>query len=88
MERRQTVDNRGDRLLMIFTEPEGQDYWLKPGDKFEVRAPITSADAMFEIALHDDGVIVYPSHDMGYVSVWCNDIELDVGHQRPAGWGE
>ena len=68
MERRQKIDNRSDKLLMVFTEPEAQDFWLKPGDEFEIRAPITDSDAMFEIALHEDGITVYPPHEMGYVS--------------------
>ena len=88
MERRQTVDNRGDKLLMIFTEPEAQDYWLKPGDQFEIRAPITDPNASFEIALHEEGISVYPPHEMGYISVWCGDEELHCGHQRPVGWGD
>jgi len=86
MERRQLVVNHGDKLLMVFTEPEAQDFWLKPGDEFEIRAPITNPDAMFEIALYEEGISFYPSHDMGYVSVWCNDEELGCGHQRPEGW--
>ena len=88
MERRQTVDNRGDKLLMIFTEPEAQDYWLKPGDQFEIRASITDPNANFEIALHEEGISVYPPHEMGYISVWCGDEELHCGHQRPVGWGD
>jgi len=73
---------------MVFTEPEAQDFWLKPGDEVEVRASISDANAMFEIALHKDGITVYPSDKMGYVSVWHRDEELGCGFQRPEGWGE
>ena len=38
MQRLQTIDKRGGKLLMILIEPELQDYGLKPGDEFEVRA--------------------------------------------------
>ena len=38
MERLQTIDKRGGKLLMILIEPELQDYGLKPRDEFEVRA--------------------------------------------------
>ena len=88
MERRQKIDNRSDKLLMVFTEPEAQDFWLKPDDEFEIRAPITDLDAMFEIALYEDGITVYPSDAMGYVSVWHHGKELSCGFQRPEGWGE
>jgi hypothetical protein len=88
MERRQTVDNQGDKLLMVFVEPEALDYWLKPGDAFELRAPITDPKANFEIALHEEGISVCPPHEMGYITVWCGDEELDFGHQRPTGWSE
>lgn len=88
MERRQIIDNRSDKLLMVFTEPEAQDFWLQPGEEVELRAAITDPNAMFEIALHEDGISVYPSHEMGYVSVWQGDNELSCGHQRPDGWGE
>jgi len=88
IERRQTVYNRGDTPLMIFTEPEGQDYWLHPGESLEIHATITDLNANFEIALHEEGMSVYPPHEMGYISVWCDNEELHVGHQRPAGWCE
>ncbi|MCP4783308.1 MAG: hypothetical protein GY878_07135 [Fuerstiella sp.] len=88
MERRQKIDNRGDQLLIVFTEPEAQDYWLKPGDEFEIRAPITDANAQFEISIHEEGITIWPPHEMGYISVWHNDVELGCGHQRPSGWGE
>jgi hypothetical protein len=86
MERRQKIDNRGDKLFMVFTEPEAQDFWLRPGDEFEIRAEITDPNAMFELAAVEDGIAVYPPHEMGYVSVWCNGEELGCGHQRPDGW--
>ena len=88
MERRQTVDNRGDKLLMIFTEPEAQDFWLTPGDECEIRALITDPKVNFEIAFHEEGISAYPPHKMGYITVWCGNEELHCGHQRPAGWGE
>ena len=73
MERRQTVDNRGDKLLMIFTEPEAQDFWLTPGDEFEIRALITDPKVNFEIAFHEEGISAYPPHKMGYITVWCGN---------------
>jgi hypothetical protein len=86
MERRQTIDNRSDRRMMVFTEPEAQDYWLSPGEQLEIRAPVSRADVVFELSLHEDGIIVWPPHKMGYISAWQSDTELECGHQRPEGW--
>lgn len=86
MERRQVIDNRSDRRMMVFTEPEAQDYWLDPGEQLEIRAPIEHVDAVFEISLHKDGVVVWPPDAMGYISVWQDGCELSCGHQRPSGW--
>lgn len=86
MERRQTIDNRGDRLMMVFTEPEAQDYWLNPGEKLEIRASISHPDAQFEISLHEDGITIWPVHEMGYIPTWQNNVLLECGHQRPNNW--
>lgn len=72
--------------MMVFTEPEAQDYWLNPGEEVEIRASVTSADASFEISLHHDGIIIWPPLGMGYISVWQNNAILECGYQRPKGW--
>ena len=86
MEQRQVIENRAERLMMVFTEPEAQDYWLRPGEKLEVRAEISISESVFEICLHEDGVVVFPTSDMGYISAWKDGLELECGHQRPDGW--
>lgn len=86
MERRQVIDNRSKRVMMVFTEPEAQDYWLSPGQQLEIRAPLSHVDAVFEISLAEDGIVVWPAHEMGYISAWQNDTLLECGHQRPEGW--
>jgi hypothetical protein len=87
MERRQKIDNRGSKLLMVFTEPEAQDYWLEPGEEVEVRATIIDDHEMFELSLSEEGIVVWPSNGMGYISVWHVEQELCCGHKRPDGWG-
>jgi hypothetical protein len=30
--------------MLVFTEPEAQDYWLRPGESLEVRAEVELAE--------------------------------------------
>lgn len=87
MVRSQTFENQSERLMMVFIEPEAQDYWLRPTEQLEIRAESTSSDSAFEIWLHEDGVVIFPSSDTGYISVWQEELELTCGHQRPNSWG-
>lgn len=85
MEKRRFVTNTGDRLMLVFTEPQAQDYWLQPGESVEVRAEVESEADDFELEDTARGVTVWPSRGMGYISTWAGDVELSCGHQRPAG---
>jgi hypothetical protein len=85
VEKRRVVTNTTDRLMLVFTEPEAQDYWLRPGESVEVRAEVESAEDDFELEDNKRGVTVWPSHGMGYVSTWAAGVELACGHQRPPG---
>lgn len=86
MEKRQIVSNTGDQLMLVFTELEAQDYWLRPGESVEVRAEVASPTDDFELEYTRDGVTVWPSNGMGYISTWAGGVELSCGHQRPPGW--
>ncbi len=86
MEKRRVVTNTSDRLMLVFTEPEAQDYWLRPGDSVEVRAEVASPTDDFELEDTRDGVTVWPSNGMGYISTWASGVELACGFQRPADW--
>lgn len=86
MERRRIVTNTSDRMMLVFTEPEGQDYWLRPAESVELRAAADSPAADFEICDHSDGVTIWPSDGLGYISVWAGGVEPFCGHQQPPGW--
>ena len=86
VERLQTLRNKTDRLLLVFTEPEAQDFWLQPGESVEVRASVESLGGNFELDSTREGITVWPSAGMGYISVWADNTQLEVGHQRPTGW--
>jgi hypothetical protein len=85
VEKRQVVTNTTDRLMLVFTEPEAQDCWLRPGEAVEVRAEVASPADDFELEETPRGVTVWPSRGMGYISTWAGGVELSRGHQRPAG---
>jgi hypothetical protein len=80
---RLTLINRAKAPLMIQIEPEGADFWLLADEEFELRADAKAEDGRFEVAHHPEYVAVYPSRDVGYVSVFQNGVELECGHNRP-----
>ena len=49
VEKRRVMTNTTDRLMLVFTEPEAQDYWLRPGESLEVRAEVELAEDDFEL---------------------------------------
>lgn len=86
VEKRQELMNTSKRLMLVFTEPEAQGYWLRPGETVELRAEIASPVDYFQLDNNRDGVTVWPSDGMRYISVWAGGLELRCGHQRPVGW--
>lgn len=78
------VENNGDRLLELFLEPVGQDYWLKPGESVVVTSYGHWDDHPFETA-----------HEPDRITVWCTSWfatvtdragqEVPGAHQRPDG---
>ncbi|MFN3158667.1 MAG: hypothetical protein ACE37I_05090 [Rubinisphaera brasiliensis] len=83
---RQLVCNNSDQLMMVFTEPEAQDFWLKPSEQVTVQAEASKVGAQFEISFVGEGIVFFPDYDMGYISVWKDGQELDCGYQRPENW--
>lgn len=79
-----TNETEGDRLLFI--EPEAADFWLRPGETFELGAEATAEDSHFEIHDTSDGLTVYPSRHMSDIIVYCDGQVLSCGHQRPGSW--
>ena len=72
--------------MLVFTEPEGQDFWLKPGQTVELRAEIEFDEAVFIQEETKEGVTIWPSVGMGYIETYLKDILLECGFQRPHGW--
>jgi hypothetical protein len=85
MERRHLVTNGSVRLMLLFVEPEGRDCWLRPGEAVELRAEVESPTADFEFTDNPDGITVWPDREMGVITVWQGDQEVETGYQRPVG---
>jgi hypothetical protein len=82
------VENVGERLVLLFVEPLGNDYWMKPEDAFVVVGGGEVADSEFSIDSMPDHVIVWVNEgDPFAVKVFdqASGVELECGFQRPAG---
>ncbi len=83
MEKRKQIQNSCSGVKPLYTEPEGQDFWLAPGEVVEIRAEVTSTSADFVFDAKPDAITVWPSEDMGHISVWSAGVLLECGYQRP-----
>jgi len=87
IEKRRTITNDTDRLMLVWTEPLAEDYWLRPGESLEVVANARAAHDEFEIENNDDGLTVFASMGMTpFFDVFQNGVKLECGHQRREGW--
>lgn len=57
---------------------------MLPDQTFELRADVTAEDANFELSDNGTALQVFPSQDMGSISVFCNGQEIECGYQRPS----
>ena len=64
------LENNSKRPLMVQIEPEGADYWLLPKQEFELQAESDADQGHFEVRHCDGYIAVYPSRDVGYISVF------------------
>lgn len=81
------LNNDTEKVLGIWVEPWGEDYWMKPEEQFTIAtdAPegADSAEAPFDVVFHDQGVSV--EVNTGYEAVVHDrsGAALICGHQRP-----
>lgn len=83
MKPKMTVTNRSAESRPIWTEPEGADYWMLPEQTFEVVADSDDPNGFFEMVDDGDGIQIFGSTTMGYLSVFHDGNLLECGHQRP-----
>ena len=84
MKRKITVTNRSAQPRPIWTEPEGADYWTLPEQTFEVVADSDDPDGFFEMVDDGEGIQIFGSYAMGYLSVFHDGNLLECAHQRPS----
>ncbi|MFJ5117967.1 hypothetical protein [Kitasatospora sp. NPDC088548] len=81
------LSNDTEKTLGIWVEPWGEDYWMKPNEKFTIVTDTpkdTDPDeAPFEVVFHDQGASVWAN--IGYQPTVYDHSgnEVDCGHQRP-----
>ena len=77
------IENSTGAMFPLYLEPWGMDYWLAPGEVFDIVPQNAGDDYYLHIISHPDGVQVYVEGS-GEAVVCCDGIELQCGHQRPA----
>ncbi|MFD7031568.1 hypothetical protein ACFWAR_26430 [Streptomyces sp. NPDC059917] len=82
-----SLNNDTAKTLCIWVEPWGEDYWMKPKERFTVATEtpegVHSDEAPFDVSFRAHGVSVCVN--IGYEAVVYDQsgTELDCGHQRP-----
>jgi hypothetical protein len=77
------MTNTGSELMLLVTEPEGEDFWLRPGETVELHADVASDTDDFAVTETEQEVSIWPSAGMGHITVWGRGRQLPCGHQRP-----
>ncbi|MFI9810400.1 hypothetical protein ACIHEJ_40065 [Streptomyces sp. NPDC052301] len=80
------LNNETEKILAVWVEPLGEDYWMNPEERFTIATKAESGDldeAPFDVVFHDQGVSVWVN--VGYEAVVRDQsgTEVNCGHQRP-----
>ncbi|MGR4877897.1 hypothetical protein ACIPUC_00390 [Streptomyces sp. LARHCF249] len=81
------LNNDTEKILGIWLEPWGEDYWMNPKEQFTIvtdtPAGVHPDEPPFEVAFHDQGASVWVN--IGYEATVYDQSgsEVDCGHQRP-----
>ncbi len=78
------VQNDGDKLLELWLEPFGQDYWLLPDEAVMVTSYGHWDGHPFETVHEPDRITIWATSFFATVSD-SNGDEIPGGHQRPEG---
>lgn len=79
------LTNLSDHLILILTEPDGQDYWIRPGESVELMDNTKPMLADFVLEENEWGVTVNNPGSPASISVYSKDRLLAAGYQRPDG---
>ena len=75
--------NNATKPRPVYIEPWGEDYWLFPGDKFEIIANGIESSPYFSIGENDENIQVYIEGDCQDFSVRHVKKVITCGYQRP-----
>ncbi|MEU4319645.1 hypothetical protein AB0F85_07215 [Nocardia fluminea] len=81
-----------DKTLVVWLEPQGEDYWMNPGDELTFdfadadysESVIGKDNGHFLVSWLDEGFVVWPAARYGSTVLDRSGTELDCGHKRPA----
>ena len=75
------VSNNFPETIVLFLEPWGEDYWMKPKDEFEIIVKNIGEDFYFHVVFDED-VTVYAEGQVTDIGVYQNEKLLQYGHNR------
>lgn len=71
------------RLLCLFVEMSGEDYYLRPGETFVLEDPRATEDEPIELGPYGQGdLTVYVRDTFGFSVFDETGAKLECGHQR------
>jgi hypothetical protein len=79
------VKNVGDRVVCLFVEPFGEDFWMQPEETFVVIGG--AVDPEFSVSVMTDHVIVWVNAGDPYEAQVIDEASgnvLECGHGRPS----
>ena len=79
-----TFYNERAKPLTVYLEPEGADYTMRPGDKFELRVSSPNIELVqFEVLYGEDYVQIYAAGAAPRdFAIFEGNVELNCGHNR------
>ena len=83
MQRKMTFSNDAERVITLWLEPWGEDYWIQPGETFDL-VPDNPKDTFYFAVAHKGGdITVFAEGGCDHVRVEHDGKTLECGHHRP-----
>ncbi|MFD8012660.1 hypothetical protein [Streptomyces sp. NPDC058955] len=81
------LKNDSGKVLAVWLEPLGEDYWMNPEEGFIVSTETAQNEGPdevpFDVVFHEQGVSVWVNVGLEAVVRDQSGAEVDCGHQRP-----
>jgi len=82
-----SFSNNSSKILCLMNEPWGEDYWIAPGETFDLIPEPSDAACRFGVSYNGSCVSMYAEGNITFVSYYQNKTLLDCGHNRPPNSG-